>query len=234
MRKLFVMMFAVCVMLAVCSISYAKIITVSGTVTDSKTLQPLAGVKIVAKFPAGWITVYTNYLGKYSFSRANWCDSPQFAVTKTGYYGWYGAVMDSSCWGCTPDCPPAYAEYGCKTTMTKNFKLIKNPFVKTLAERPEIATAENRKELVQILFGLWFINYCNTNICDYDCLYQGVVDFFNGKEFAFGHQTRPDIELPPCPDVANFADFVNDWLDAMWEYYYGDNFPDDASFEAEE
>jgi hypothetical protein len=185
------------------------------------------GAKVVFKFVGGWKTVYTNSLGKASFLYHNWCDTPQAVCSKTGYFSAYRSVGEGSCWGCYPECDPAYAEWGCKQTLTVSFKMIKNPFVKPLALRPEVATAENRNEIIQAMLGIWVATYCNRNICDYDCLYQGVVDFFNGREYAYGKPTSPDIELPPCPDVVTFVDFVNNWLDAMWEYYYGDNFPDE-------
>lgn len=205
---------------------FAKAMYVGGTVTDAKTGLKLPGVKLVWYMAGKTITVYTNSAGAYWFLYNNWCDSKLVALSKTGYLSSMKQIYEGSCWGCTPECPPEYAEWGCRSNYVVNFKLTKNPLASALtADGPVLMS--NNKELLLPLLTLFSITYCQHNICQYECLYQAVVDLTNGPEFMFGHQTRPDIELPDCPDVLNFVDFVNDWLDAMWEKYYGDNFPDE-------
>jgi len=79
----------------------------------------------------------------------------------------------------------------------------------------------------QELIAFWVINFCMKNSCSYGCLQQLIEDVMNGPDFMFGHPTRPDSgELADCPDVYTFIDFVNEYLDTMWEHFYGDNFQD--------
>ena len=137
-------------------------------------------------------------------------------------------IGEGSCWGCTEGCPATYAEWGCRTSYRVDFKMVKNPFASAFSENGPVLKSSN-KDVILPLLGLFAVTYCQHNICQYDCLYQAVIDLMNGPEFMFGHQTRPDIELPDCPEVFNFVDFVNDWLDDMWEKYYGDNFPDEPA-----
>lgn len=75
--------------------------------------------------------------------------------------------------------------------------------------------------------GLFTLTFCQNNVCSYECLSQFIADIANGPEFAFGGPTHPDSPrpLPECPDVPNFVDFVNKWLNDMREFWYGDNFP---------
>lgn len=210
--------------------SYALVLPVSGTVYEYGTNKVVPGAKLVWYMAGKTITVYTNSLGKYSFSYNHWCDTKTVVVTKTGYYTKWFQVGEGSCCSCNPDCPPAYGNIGCRKTFTVNFTIFKKATASLRMDNLEGASflKANDGQLIKTLLAFWWIDYCTRNVCNYECLAQAVEDFVNGPEYMFGRPTRPDIELSECPDVPNFVDFVNNWLEEMWEFYYGDNFPDEA------
>lgn len=229
MRKYVV---AACLLIAVFLMganSYAATMWVAGYVRDAQTQQPIVGAKLVWNMSyLEKITVYTNIDGAYWFPYHHWCDNKPVTVSGDGYFTSYRRVGEYSCCSCYPECPPAYGWIGCRSSYIVNFNLIAQPMASGMSTtlRPEVMAGNG--QLLIPLVGMYFATFCNRNACDYDCLYQWAVDVANGPEYMFGKPTRPDIELPPCPDVPNFADFVNNTLDALWEYWYGDNFPDDT------
>lgn len=230
------LLIAICIVVAVatfmsCKDSQAGTLWFAGSVVDSSTGNPIPGAKLVWNMNPGSKTIYTTPGGIYWFKGKNFCNTQFVAVFADGYYSQYRRVSDCSCWGCYEGCHPLYVEWGCRGSMNISFSLVKLPSASGMSQviRPE-AFYDNG-ELLKQLFGLYIATFCNRNVCNYDCLYQWVADIMNGPEYMFGHKTRPDIELPDCPDIPNFVDFVNDTLDTLWEYYYGDNFPDDVETE---
>jgi len=212
--------------------SQALVMTLNGTVTDSVSGKVVPNAKVVWYMAGKTITVYTNAYGKYGPITYNpWCDSKTVVVSKTGFWTKWFQVYEGSCCSCYPECPPEYGNIGCRKTYTVNFKIVKkltaSESMTPLAVKPEVAQlVSDRRAIISALIPLMLVNYCSGQAsgCQYECVYQAVADFFNGRELFLGYPTSPNPpELPECPP--DFADLVNEIIYNIWEFFYGDNFP---------
>jgi hypothetical protein len=130
MRKLFVMMFAVCVMLSVCSVSYAGSLILWGQVKSGG--YPVAGATVVIRDPDfGFIAeVQTNSGGYWQYGYHNYDFYKIVSVSAPGKRTVSKNVTDNIC--CDSANPPAYcidcgtippSLCGCATAKVVNFTL---------------------------------------------------------------------------------------------------------------
>jgi hypothetical protein len=81
--------------------------------------------------------------------------------------------------------------------------------------------------------GLFFSWYCQTEGCNHQCLGEFIEDLLNGREYFWGLPTRPDpipIEFE-CPDRVTLGEIYVLIRDAVHEFFYGHNFPDEPAEE---